>query len=253
VDELVDVVLNVGTNTKSEWGGFRAPIDYDTKMFKFVPIPLKDKFEAQPSEFAPTYGALGLEEVVPSENLSKRALVSPNFLILAYGHIKRHSDGNVFTRLKNEGGTLLFFATFRYGLEKNEWGAFLIGYFKREFVLTNKELYERISVYGKRFEDYSWYRMRDKTTNRFVGASWWISGESGGLFRKAIPLSEYRAPEHWNEFTIKTLRTTGLNRKTLNTSKVAKYNWTLTVDTSEADYFWSEVNKNCGGVRRRLF
>jgi len=38
---MVIIVLNVGVNTNSEWGGFRAPI-YSDGTFKFVPIPLKD-------------------------------------------------------------------------------------------------------------------------------------------------------------------------------------------------------------------
>jgi len=250
---MVDVVLNVGANTIPEWGGFRAPID-DHAKFSFIPIPLKDKFEVKPAELAPNYDELGLKWAVPSEKLTHRALVSPNFKNLTYGHLHRPSDGRIFEKLKKEGRHLVFFSTLRYGANKNQWGAYLIGYFSTEFVLTGKEMSEQEQIYGKRFEEYSWYRTIDSTRHRRVGADWWISGSNGGLFTRAIALSEPDDPKHWNKFAIRTLRTTGQPPKNLESNKttIAKYNWTLVVDENETNYFWNEVNRTSLGVERRL-
>ena len=235
---MVIIVLNVGANTAPKWGGFRSPIYSDGK-FRFVPIPLKDHYIVDPPAIAPTYRCLGLEGIVPEDKLDSRALLSPDFKNLAYGHLRRPSDGNAFQQLKNEGGYLFFYATLRHMSTINpDWGAYLIGYFSTEFVVSDRELAERPEV-QRRLENYAWYQTRTRD-GREAAAHWWITGSSGGLFRRAIPLSKNSNPNEWNAFALKTLRTTTGKRL----PQRAFYNWTLKVAEEEEKYFWQEISKH---------
>jgi len=245
---MVIIVLNVGANTNPEWGGFRAPI-YSDGTFKFVPIPLKDCFVVDPPAIAPTYRSLGLEGIVPADRLDCRALLSPDFKNLAYGHIRRPSDGKVFQQLKDEGGYLFFYATLRHMSTINpDWGAYIIGYFSIEFVVADHELAEQPEA-RKRLKKYAWYQTRTRD-GRKAGAHWWITGSSGGLFKRAIPLSKNNNINEWNTFALKTLRTT--TGKLL--SPRAFYNWTLKVAKDEEKYFWQKIIKyNPGASCERRF
>ena len=77
-----------------------------------------------------------------------KAFRSPEFETLTYSHITRGGESDVYERLRDEGGFLVFFSTLFYLDEippaiegiSGDRGAYIIGYFKVEGVYTDMEV-----------------------------------------------------------------------------------------------------------------
>jgi len=217
------VLIHVGQTPNVRWTGRgRCPI-YSDGTFRFVPI-----FLEPPRSSDPTYADLGLPDFVPPSLRNKPAFKSPEFETLTYSHVKRVGESNVYDRLRNESGFLAFFSTLFY-LDRRppvkeeisrDRGAYIIGCFKVEGVYKDMEVATdpKLQVRFKANGDFG--REKGYITD------WWISGSEGGLFPKAVPLTEASEPSRWNIFARSNLCTT-TGKSIQSRDSKAKYNWTL--------------------------
>jgi hypothetical protein len=219
------VLIHVGqTPNVSPYG--MNPI-YSDGSFKFVKIYV----DPPRSPLDPTYDELGVGDLVPYEYRNLPSFNSPEFETLTYSHVRRGGEGRIYETFDQEGGYLLFFSTLFYKDSKSpvntqissKKGVYIVGYFLVEGVYTDDELLSDTKL-QRRFRANGQIGRINKNGVR-IGADYWISGSSGELLPKAVPLTEPQDPLMWNEFSKKNL-TTATGKPLSNYSK-AKYNWTL--------------------------
>jgi hypothetical protein len=219
------VLLHVGQTPNISPHG-KCPI-YSNGTFKFV----QAFFSPPRSEPDPTYEQLGLAEFVKREYRNCPAFRSPEFQTLTYSHITRGGESNIYEKLRDEGGFLVFFSTLYYcdkippaveGVSRNR-GAYIIGYFDVEGIYNDMEVVKNPKLQD-RFKNNGQFGRTTKTGDR-KGADWWISGSAGQQFPKAIPLTEISDHLMWNSFSRNNLTTT--TGKPLSNYTKAYYNWTL--------------------------
>lgn len=191
------LLLNVGVNSSH---GFRAPI-YRDGSFVYIPIP--EHYDVTELVNPITYKELGVGNYLP-EKISKYdfAHYDPEFITFTYGHKKRYGD--VLKQLK-KGDILLFFATLEYSDDKtverkNEisptWGAYIIGYFVVERILTYNEFTERPHEILDEISYNAHLRRRDQKFDLIVIGD----PDKSALLHHAIPLSDPQDPQKPNKF-----------------------------------------------------
>ncbi len=225
-------MLNVGSRKGEEWPG-QGPI-FSDGTFKYVPIPeIPERVREEFKKELRTYEALGLGSYVDPEFREEFVHEDPEFKTFTYGHVERgFGDIKALTSLK-KGDYLLFMANLRYFPRKTgerrlswinpDWGAYIIGYFVIDTVITQeeylsspelRELFKNNAHYKWKWEEH----LREKYRNNL-----WIKGKSGHLLRIAVPLSDSEDPTKPNSFLYNNFTTTG--GKPIN--KRNWYRWTL--------------------------
>lgn len=193
------VAINVGANTNQP--GFRGPI-YPDGRFRFVPIP-----EDHPTrEPVPTYGELGLDGVPgydPNDLADRSVHLDPSFAeypcceTYTYGDPHPVKAGPIAEL--SSGDWLLFYATLSTVSTDDrssatwiapEWGAYLIGAFRIERVLTpdpDAESIDDVDLEGVRTNA---HLSREQFDARVL-----VSGDpdDSRLFDRAVPLSSQNA------------------------------------------------------------
>lgn len=219
------ILIHVG-QTPNIYPFGKSPI-YSNGTFKFVPI-IVEKPRSDPD---PTFADLGLGDFVPPMYRDCKAFKSPEFETLTYSHITRGGESDVYERLRDEGGFLVFFSTLFYLDEippaiegiSGDRGAYIIGYFKVEGVYTDMEVVTDAKLQARFKANGQFGRKKENGEQR--GADWWISGSEGRELPKAVPLTETLDPSKWNAFARNNLTTT--KGKSLANYSQAFYNWTL--------------------------
>jgi len=235
------VLIHVG-QTPNVCGG-KCPI-YSDGTFKFVPIAVTHPR----SEPDPTFRDLGLADYVLKSLQNYPAFKSPEFETLTYSHITR-AESDVYERLRNESGFLVFFSSLFYsdtkppvieGISPNR-GAYIIGYFKVEGVYYDVEVFTDTKLQD-RFKANGQFGRKDEN-GRQVKTDCWISGSAGQLFSNegAVPLTEVSDPLKWNSFARNNLTTS--TGKSLANYPRAKYNWTLVCPSQNLDSLRSWIQK----------
>jgi len=203
------VAINVGVNTKREWGGFRGPI-FSDGSFEFIHIPwVEEKYgmietiEPRPRK----YKEMPYASYVP-ESLQDRFLAeSPNFRIKAYASSQGSRANKHILNLNPREDYLIFYATLRFHDEKGqkedwineEWGAYIVGLFKVDFVIPrNRVLFEEYAI--EAFEEYDFYKILLNDPDPFIETPW-VKGieEESGLLKKAIPLNDPKDSHKWSD------------------------------------------------------
>ena len=221
---MLAILIHVG-QTPNVNGG-KCPV-FSDGTFRFVPIVV----ESPRSDPDPSFAKLGLGDFVPPAFRNEPAFQSPEFQTLTYSHIARGGESDVYERLRNEGGFLVFFSTLYYCDEtppiidgiSSDRGAYIIGYFNVEGVYTDREVVAD-SRLQTRFRANGQFGRKNEIGER-RGADLWISGSEGRLFPKATPLTEASDRSRWNAFARNNLTTT--KGKSLSNYSRAFYNWTL--------------------------
>lgn len=176
------------------------------------------------------------------------AFRSPEFETLTYSHITR-VESDVYERLRNEGGFLVFFSSLFYSDTKPpvveeispNRGAYIIGYFKVEGLYYDLEVFADPRLQD-RFKANGQFGRKDQK-GRQVKTDCWVSGSAGQLFSNvgAVPLTEAADPIKWNSFARDNLTTaTG---KSLANYPRAKYNWTLVCPSQNLHSLRSWIQK----------
>lgn len=183
------IAINVGANTNEP--GFRGPVYHDG-AFEYVPIP-----ESKPTRDqtrVPTYDDLGLEMSIPDGVRDTPVHLDPEFA--GYPHCERYTYGDEHgvkaTPLSTleSGDRLLFYATLSTAgdpapWQPPDWGAYLIGGFRIENVMTGEEYEERET------ERVSFRNNAHVKRERF-DARVLVLGDpdESTLYERAVPLSE---------------------------------------------------------------
>lgn len=159
------VAINVGVNTRSEWGGFRGPI-FHNGYFEFIHIPWKGGMVEPPPK---KYKDMQYASYVPERLKDEYVARSPDFDNCCYASSAGAvANDLIFDRL-GQGGYLLFYATLKFHGDPGQrlddyqwinpgWGAYIIGYFKidsicrRSEVLLNEKCREA-------FKEYDFYKL----------------------------------------------------------------------------------------------
>lgn len=186
------VAINVAANTTLP--GFRGPI-YPDGSFLYVPIP-----EREPTDDpVPTYGELGLLDAVPFDVDpalgDRRVHFDPEFA--GYRGRERYTYGDEhglkarpLSKLE-PGDRLLFYATLtthdppdwdgsRVDWRPPEWGAYVIGEFVVDEVLSGPDLTDLPA----------WTASNAHVSRETVDAEVFVRGsEASRLFDRAVPLS----------------------------------------------------------------
>jgi hypothetical protein len=183
------LAVNVGANTNLP--GFRGPVRPDGR-FAYVPIP-----EREPTaEPVPTYGDLSFRlDVDVSEVADRRVHLDPAFdgvhgaTATTYGDDHGVKAGPISTL--DPGDSLFFYATLSLRGDPTatpefppEWGAYLIGEFRIDRVLTGAEYRRLDPVARERFATNAHVRRETFDAEVLVAGS-----EESRLFERAIPLS----------------------------------------------------------------
>lgn len=223
---MLAVFIHVGQTANIPPKG-RNPI-FSDGSFKFV-----QAYFPNPRPSDPTYEQLGLGDLVNQQYRQSVAFQSPEFQTLTYNHATRGGQGKIYERLRQEKGYLMFLSTLYYQNKERpvleeismNQGLFIVGYFNVEGVYRNDEVFSDEKLQN-RFKANGQLGRKDENGNE-KGADWWISGSSGCLFPKAVPLTEASNHHKWNKFSLADLTTTG-NKPLSNDREKIMYNWTLT-------------------------
>ena len=231
------VVINVGSNKKYTVG--RGPI-FSDGTFKFIPIPESHDIKSgiEPN----TYDDLGLSAFVPPECRNDYVHEDPEFVTYTYGHKERGwGDLKALKRL-NKGDQLFFMATLNYRDRTQpkypwinpDWGAYLVGFFKIKFVLTQDDFTQSSVNVRESFSRNAHYMRKEGK------ADLWIKGTYGKLFDAAIPLSDSTTSNKPNELITRIFTT--VTGKTITEEKRLWYRWTLVCNKPDRiSELWSEV------------
>jgi hypothetical protein len=181
------IAINIGANTNAP--GFRGPV-YSDGTFEYIPIPESEPTRVQ----VPTYGDLDLGITVPDEVLDVPVHLDPEFA--EYSCCERYTYGDEHgvkagpLSTLEMGDYLLFYATLSQvdepaSWQPSEWGAYLIGGFRVEQVVTGEE-YEELSDSKQAPFRNNAHVKREQCDARVL-----ISGDSdeSTLYEKAVPLS----------------------------------------------------------------
>lgn len=189
------IAINVGANTGAP--GFRGPVRPDG-TFEYVPIP-----ESEPTrERVPTYGDLDLATDIPEDVRGTPVHLDPEFP--EYPTCRRYTYGDEHgvkaAPLSDlERGDVLFFyatldpgttsSTGRPGWQAPDWGAYLIGHFVIERVVTGEE-YRTLPAEGR-----SAFANNAHVKREVFDARVLVQGDPDGseLYDRALPLSGRRA------------------------------------------------------------
>lgn len=233
------VAINVGVNTNPEWGGFRGPI-FSDGSFEFIHIPWKRKYgmiEPRPKK----YCEMPYSRYIPDSLKNEYVLVSPDFCNCTYASTTDAPANKPILGLK-KNDTLLFYATFDFSNERGvrdgwinpRWGAYIVGFFKIDFILESFRHVLASEVAREAFKEYTWFKSLLKLGVRDDWAPW-IKGikEESGLLKKAIPLSRPEDPQKWSDLAFDLFRTS--RGKKLNTNKKAVFQTVLTCDGESLD------------------
>lgn len=200
------VAINVGVNTKPEWGGFRGPI-FSDGFFEFIHVPWKEHYgmiEPEPKK----YSEMSYAPYVPSNLLDKYVFISPDFCNSTYAST---TDAPANTSIwKLEPNDLLFFYAILDRInvrhERLGWGAYIIGFFKINSIYES--IYQVLASESgiEEFEEYQWFKILTKDPDDWAP---WVKGQKGksGLLLKAVPLTEPEDPEKWNKTSYDLFRT----------------------------------------------
>jgi len=186
------VAINVGANTTLP--GFRGPVTPDGR-FAYVPIPER----VPTAEPVPTYGDLSFPLDVDVRDVADRRVhLDPEFAgvhgsaAYTYGDDHGVKAGPLSTL--DPGDSLFFYATLsvRGDLDEApdlppEWGAFLIGEFRVEQVVTGETYRAFDEREGERFASNAHVKRADFDAKVLVAG-----GAGSRLLDRAVPLS---APE----------------------------------------------------------
>ena len=184
------IAINVGANTNTP--GFRGPI-YADGRFEYVPIPEK-KPTRRP---VPTYGDLGLGFDLPSDAIDTGVHLDPEFETYpecdAYTYGDEHGvKAGPLSRLE-PGDYLLFYATLTAHGDASRtaewiapgWGAYLVGEFRVERVLTG-EAYRGLPAEERTEFDNNAHVKRDPFDAKVL-----VAGDPDSrLYDRAVPLSD---------------------------------------------------------------
>ncbi|MFB6118244.1 hypothetical protein [Halosegnis sp.] len=181
------VAVNIGANTNEP--GFRGPVFADGR-FAFVPIP-----ESEPTrEPVPTYGDLAahLPVEIPEPLWETSVHLDPEFA--GYPYCERHTYGDphgVKARPLADlerGDWALFYATLATaddpaGWQPPEWGAYLVGGFRlaRDPVTD----YDALGA-----DEQTVFANNAHLKRAEMDAAVLLHGDAGGLFERAVPLSD---------------------------------------------------------------
>ncbi len=184
------VLLNVGSNSNNSCG--RGPI-FGNGSFKFVPIEEGCKYKKGTK--IDTHRTLGLEKRVPSELADTPVHNDPDFLKFTYGHIMRGWGDIKKLKSLSKDDILLFMTTLDFkhtGMSRLKWinpswGAYIVGYFEIDYILTDEEFWASSENVKKDFEDCPHFKRVE------AGSDLWIKGTNNSkLLDMAIPLSDAR-------------------------------------------------------------
>lgn len=181
------IAINIGANTNAP--GFRGPV-YPDGSFEYVPIP-----ESEPTRVrVPTYDELELDLEIPAAVRDRPVHLDPEFSEYpccercTYGDDYGVKAGPISTLV--EGDFLLFYATLSMVGEPHpsqppEWGAYLIGEFRVQQVVTGEE-YEALSESEQRPFRNNAHVKRENFDARVL-----VLGDpkQSSLFATAVPLS----------------------------------------------------------------
>jgi len=229
------VAINVGVNTNPEWGGFRGPI-FSDGSFEFIHIPWKDKYgmiEPPPKK----YDEMPYSEYVPQwvKKLYPYVLVSPNFNNCTYASTRGAPANKPILEL-GPGDYLLFYATLKWDERGNreewinpDWGAYIVGFFKIDFVHKSLKHILADQVAREAFREYTWFKSLLKLGYRDDGAPW-VKGirQESGLLHKAIPLSSPEDSQKWSNLAGELFKTS--TQKRLDINKKAVFQTVLTCE-----------------------
>ena len=183
------IAINVGANTNLP--GVRGPI-FPDGSFEYVPIP-----EREPTATAvPTYADLDLSVTLPPDTADAPVHFDPEFAgyagRTAYTYGDEHGvKAGPLSRL-DPGDYLLFYATLDLHGDADDaadwvapgWGAYLVGEFRVDRVLTGDAYREAADETRTRFATNAHVR-RDPFDAKVLVAG----GERSRLFGRAVPLS----------------------------------------------------------------
>jgi len=229
------VAINVGVNTKPEWGGFRGPI-FSDGSFEFIHIPWKPKYgmiEPRPKK----YDEMPYCSYVPENRENDYVLVSPDFDNCAYASTmrdERPAPANKPIFNLKQGDYLFFYATLCFEDERGEkegwinpkWGAYIVGLFKIDFICKSLRHILDDQVAFEAFKEYTWFKSQVEVGDLDAIVPWvkGIKGESG-LLEKAIHLSSPDEPKRWSVLAIELFRTANGNK--LNADEEASFRTVL--------------------------
>jgi hypothetical protein len=182
------IAINIGANTNAP--GFRGPV-YSDGSFEYIPIPESKTTRVQ----VPTYGDLDLDVSIPEDVLDVPVHLDPEFSEYAccerytYGDEHGVKAGPLSTL--EMGDYLLFYATLSQvdepaSWQPPEWGAYIIGRFQVERVVTGEE-YETLSD-----SEQAPFRENAHVKREQFDARVLVLGDAdeSTLYEKAVPLSE---------------------------------------------------------------
>ena len=236
------VAINVGVNTKREWGGFRGPI-FSDGSFDFIHIPWAPEYgmiEPRPKK----YKNMSYSRHVPDRLKDEYVAISPDFDRCTYAS-SGGSPANELIFNLNPGDYLLFFSTLDFTNERGKreewinpkWGAYLVGLFKiariwkRSVILKDEyamkafegyvfyELLKRPDCFGFYVAEegecqqchYSRICSQSPDVYRLAPpnpSAPWIKGiqKESGLLEKAIHLNDSKDSHKWSDLAYELFR-----------------------------------------------
>jgi hypothetical protein len=181
------IAINIGANTNQP--GFRGPV-YPDGTFEYIPIPESEPTQVQ----VPTYDDLDLGITIPDEVGDVSVHLDPEFS--EYSCCERYTYGDEHgvkagpLSTLETGDYLLFYATLAQvgepaSWQPPEWGAYIIGGFRVQNVVTGEE-YEELSE-----SDQAPFRNNAHVKREKFDARVLVQGnaDESGLYEKAVPLS----------------------------------------------------------------
>jgi hypothetical protein len=181
------IAINIGANTNAP--GFRGPV-YPDGTFEYIPIPESEPTRVQ----VPTYDDLDLGMTVPDEVGDVPVHLDPEFS--EYPCCERYTYGDEHgvkagpLSTLEMGDYLLFYATLAQigepaSCQPPEWGAYIIGGFRVQNVVTGEE-YEGLSE-----SEQAPFRNNAHIKRENFDARVLVLGDAdeSGLYEKAVPLS----------------------------------------------------------------
>ena len=181
------IAINIGANTNQP--GFRGPV-YPDGTFEYIPIPESETTRVQ----IPTYDELALDVSIPDDVSDVPVHLDPEFA--EYSCCERYTYGDEHgvkagpLSTLETGDYLLFYATLTQvgepaSWQPPEWGAYIIGGFQIEQVVTGEE-YEGLSE-----PEQAPFRNNAHIKREEFDARVLVLGDAdeSGLYEKAVPLS----------------------------------------------------------------